>query len=125
MPREPVLTTIRESISIHAPLERCWALSTRVELVAQTLGMKLVGGVTHGFITAGSRVVWSGWKFGLPTRHHTLISRFEPPHTRFIRVDTHEVTQEAMFRDEQEKGRFAIFYHDHFLREEKQVDGTS
>ncbi len=114
MPREP----IRETVAINAPIERCWALSTRVELVQKTLGMKLTGGVTEGFITAGSRVTWSGWKFGLPTEHHTLITRFDPPHAHFLRVDPHEITKEAFFQDSQEKGRFAEFHHDHFLCEE-------
>lgn len=114
MAREP----IRETVTVHAPLERCWALSTRVELVQKTLGMNPVGGTTHGFIEAGARVVWSGWKFGLPTRHHTRITRFEPPHTHFVRYDSQEITKEAFFQDSQERGRFAEFHHEHFFREE-------
>jgi len=114
MPREP----IRETVTIHAPIERCWALSTRVELVQKTLGMTLAGGVTHGSITAGSRVVWSGWKFGLPTSHHTLITRFEPPHAQPLGAGSHRFAQEAHFQDTQEKGRFASFHHDHFFHEE-------
>ena len=114
MPHEP----IRETVTIHAPLERCWALSTRVELVQKTLAMNPVGGVTRGFIEADAQVVWSGWKFGLPTRHHSRITRFEPPHTHFIHYDSHEITKEAFFQDSQEKGRFAEFHHNHFFREE-------
>ena len=94
-------------VTIHAPMERCFALSTRVELVRETLGMSLVGGVTSGFIEADSRVIWRGWKFGLPTEHHTLITRFEPPQDG-----------RAMFQDTQERGRFAFFQHDHFFAEE-------
>jgi ligand-binding SRPBCC domain-containing protein len=119
--RDFVRDPIVESISVHAPIERCWALSTRVELVRKTLGMKLVGGITSGNITANSRVVWRGWKFGLPTQHHTLITKFEPPHAHYIRFDGHEITKEAFFQDSQERGRFAFFAHDHRLREE--MDG--
>ena len=118
----PAREPIRETITIYAPIERCWALSTRIELVQKTLGMNPIHGVTHGFVTSGSRVTWSGWKLGLPTRHHTLITRFEPPHAHFLRSDHHEITKEAFFQDTQEKGRFAEFHHDHFFREE--VDGS-
>ena len=103
--------TLYESISVRAPMARCFALSTRIELVQRTLGMKLIdtgvaGGVTIGHINANSRVVWRGWKFGLPTEHHTLITAFEPPHS-----DVNGKTV-AYFEDSQERGRFASFRHD-------------
>lgn len=114
---------VRASIVIRAPIERCWGLSTRVELVQKTLGMKAVGGVTTGSISNGSRVEWRGWKFGLPTEHHTLITRFEPPHHHYIKFDGDELTKEAFFQDTQERGRFASFQHDHHLREENGKHG--
>ena len=119
--REP----IREIIAIRAPLDRCWALSTRVELVQKTLGMKLVGGVTHGFVTAGSRVIWGGWKFCLPTQHHTLITQFEPPHAGRVGDLAAEFDDQrvAWFEDTQEKGRFAEFHHLHLFRQEDQDVG--
>lgn len=110
--RHPIV----ERITVHAPLERCFALSTRVELVQKTLGMRLVGGVTTGHIAGQSRVIWRGWKFGLPTAHHTLITAFEPPHTM------PDGAREAMFEDSQERGRFARFWHQHYLRE---TDGVT
>ena len=102
---EPII----ESVSIRAPLDRCFALSTRVELVRRTLGMNLIdsgeaGTITTGHITANSRVHWRGWKFGLPTNHHTLITAFQPPHNNT-----------AYFEDSQERGRFATFRHEHFF----------
>jgi hypothetical protein len=110
--RDPVTA----SITIAAPIERVFALSTRVELVRDTLGMKLVdsalpNSITSGHIAANSRVHWSGWKFGLPTTHHTLITAFAPPE----RQPTGEVT--AFFQDTQERGRFAFFQHDHHFRQ--------
>jgi ligand-binding SRPBCC domain-containing protein len=102
---------IQESIMIHAPIERCFALSTRIQLVQRILGMKPIDGITTGHITANSRITWRGWKFGLPTTHHTLITAFEPPHLLAN-------AKEAFFQDTQERGRFAFFQHDHFLREE-------
>jgi hypothetical protein len=107
---------ITASASIHSPIERVFALSTRVELVKETLGMTLVDsgverGVFAGHIEAHSRVVWKGWKFGLPTSHHTLITGFAAPE----RQPTGEVT--AWFQDSQERGRFAFFQHDHHFRQ--------
>ena len=104
---------IVERITIQAPIDRCFALSTSVELVQRTLGMKLVGGTTVGHITANSRVVWRGWKFGLPTEHHTLITGFAAPHP-VGQGPEHRL--EAFFQDTQERGRFAFFQHDHFFR---------
>ena len=115
-------TVIKESAIIHAPIERVFALSTRVELVQETLGLRIIdagveGSVTSGHVTDGSRVHWRGWKFGLPTEHHTLITAFVPPHSHFIRLDHHEITKEAYFQDTQERGRFAFFQHDHHFYE--------
>lgn len=113
------VSEVRETALIHAPLDRVWALSTRVELVRDTLGMKLVGGTTSGFIGDGSRVVWRGWKFGLPTEHHTLITGFEAPH------ETGNGERAAWFQDSQEKGRFQSFQHDHAFREmHTKTEGT-
>jgi ligand-binding SRPBCC domain-containing protein len=109
--RDPRTDSIHESTILHAPIARCFALSTRVELVKTTLGMNLVGGVTSGHIAANSRVHWYGWKFGLPTHHHTLITGYAEPHID----DAGETT--AWFQDSQEKGRFAFFQHDHYFRE--------
>jgi ligand-binding SRPBCC domain-containing protein len=113
------LPTIVETIAIHAPIERCFALSTRVELVQRTLGMKLIGGVTTGHITADSRVIWSGWKFGLPTKHHTLITAFAPPHRGRIGDLAAEFDGQsvAWFEDSQERGRFSSFCHLHLFRQ--------
>lgn len=117
--RMPTLTSVRDTAIIHAPLDRVWALSRRVELVKDTLGMKLVGGTTSGFVESGSRVVWRGWKFGLPTEHHTLITGFEAPH------ELHDGRREAWFQDSQEKGRFATFQHDHWMRETHTPEGPA
>ncbi len=107
--RDPIL----ESISIDAPIARCFALSTRVELVKRTLGMNLVAGtregeISSGHVVAGSRVHWRGIKFGLPTHHHTLITGYAAPH-----IVGEGAMQQAWFQDSQERGRFAFFQHDH------------
>jgi ligand-binding SRPBCC domain-containing protein len=112
--RDFLLDPVHESITISAPISRCFALSTNIELVQRTLGMKLIdsgepGGVTTGHIAANSRVVWRGWKFGLPIEHHTLVTAFEPPHPG----SDSQLT--AYFEDSQERGCFASYRHEHFF----------
>jgi ligand-binding SRPBCC domain-containing protein len=108
--------TVRESATVNAPLERVFYLSTRVDLVRETLGMNLVadpapGYISSGHIVANSRVHWHGWKFGLPTHHHTLITGYKAPHK-----DVDGSTR-AWFQDSQAKGRFATFRHDHHFKQ--------
>jgi ligand-binding SRPBCC domain-containing protein len=115
--REPILA----NATVLAPIERVFALSTRVELVKETLGMNLVaspGTVAAGHITAHSRVHWRGWKFGLPTEHHTLITGFSEPHPAHTPEQQTPLEGElvAWFQDSQEQGRFAFFQHDHYFR---------
>jgi hypothetical protein len=115
--REPILA----NATVLAPIERVFALSTRVELVRETLGMHLVaspGTVAQGHITAHSRVHWRGWKFGLPTEHHTLITGFSAPHPAHTPGEQTSLEGElvAWFQDSQERGRFAFFQHDHYFR---------
>jgi ligand-binding SRPBCC domain-containing protein len=90
--------TLRDSIVIDAPIERCFLLSTSIEVVALTLGMRTVEGKLGGTIVANDQLLWRGWKFGLPQMHETLITGFDAP--RF-------------FQDTMGRGRFASFQHDH------------
>lgn len=98
------MITLRDSTLIHAPIDRCFLLSTRLELVAITLKMKTP---STGFVQLDDRIQWRGWKFGLPQKHLTHISAYQRP---------------TYFQDTQEAGRFAFFQHDHWLRETP--DGT-
>lgn len=93
---------LRDQVLIHAPIERCFLLSTHLELVAQTLKMRTT---SHGMVRLDDRVQWRGWKFGLPQKHLSHISAYTRP---------------TYFQDTQEKGRFAHFQHDHWLWETKQ-----
>ncbi len=123
--------TVCDVAVAHAPLDRLWALSTRVELVKETLGMNLAGGTTSGFVIDGSRVVWKGWKFGLPTEHHTLITGYSAPHVAMALEASHTLElhaetpgqRVAWFQDSQERGRFAFFQHNHLLRERTGPNG--
>jgi ligand-binding SRPBCC domain-containing protein len=94
--------TLRDSTLVHAPIERCFALSTHVALVAKELGMTPVAGRTSGCVQAGDTVHWKGWQLGFPNFHVSLISAFERP---------------FFFQDRMLRGRFRSFEHDHRFRE--------
>ena len=96
---------VKDSIHIKAPIERVFLLSTHIEIVRQSLGMRPVAGKTTGMVVAGDTVEWRGWKFGLPQMHTSIISGYDAP---------------VFFQDTQLRGRFARFQHDHFLQS---VDG--
>jgi ligand-binding SRPBCC domain-containing protein len=98
---------IKDNIHINAPIERCFLLSTSVDLAARTLGMRAVAGKTSGLLAAGERVEWSGWKFGLPQRHESLITQYHPP---------------AFFQHSMATGRFRVFRYDHEFTE---MDGQT
>lgn len=97
--------TVSDTIHINAPIERCFLLSTSIELVAETLEMRPMDGKTEGLIVEGDRILWHGWKFGVPQFHETLITRYEAP---------------TFFQDTMGRGRFRKFQHDHSLAE---IDG--
>jgi ligand-binding SRPBCC domain-containing protein len=90
--------TISDSIHINAPIERCFMLSTNIELVGKTLAMKPIEGKTKGTVVAGDKLLWAGWKFGFPQMHESLITRYERP---------------VYFQDTMERGRFKRYQHDH------------
>lgn len=102
---------VRDQVLIAAPIERCFALSTSLELVRQELGMQISPGEsrrTSGHVQAGDQLVWRGWKFGLPQMHETLITAFDPPH---------------FFQDTMGRGRFARFQHDHTFERVQDAHG--
>jgi len=102
------LFTVSDSIHIHASIERCFLLSTSLELVEQVLEMRPMEGgsrKTAGFVVGGDRIEWRGWLFGLPQVHESLITRYERPN---------------FFQDTMARGRFERFQHDHRFTE---IDG--
>jgi len=89
---------VKDNVHINAPIERCFLLSTSVDLAAQTIGMKPVRGKTSGLVAGGDRVLWRGWKFGLPARHESVITQYSAP---------------TFFQDSMARGLFRTFQHDH------------
>jgi ligand-binding SRPBCC domain-containing protein len=98
---------IKDNIHINAPIERCFLLSTNIDLVARSIHMKAVGSKTSGLVTAGDHVEWRGWKFGLPQRHESVITQYDVP---------------TFFQDVMASGRFRSFRHDHEFTE---MDGRT
>jgi ligand-binding SRPBCC domain-containing protein len=102
--------TLRDSILIHAPIERVFALSTSVAIVERELGMHPApGGRTSGLVMAGDTIRWRGMQLGFPNYHVSLIvpETWVPP---------------QFFQDRMIAGRFRSFEHDHRLTET--VEGT-
>jgi len=95
--------TLRDSVVIAAPIERCFQLSTSIDVVALTLGMRPVEGKLSGTIGPADQLLWRGWKFGLPQMHETLITGFQAPGPQ----------RPGFFQDTMGRGRFAAFQHDH------------
>ena len=101
------LFELSDSTLVHAPIERCFALSCCLELVHEELGMDAVSGRTTGFVVGGDVVRWEGWQLGLRHHHVSLISAYTPP---------------TFLQDTMLEGRFQYFQHDHHMRETP--DGT-
>jgi ligand-binding SRPBCC domain-containing protein len=109
--------TLRDSILIHAPLDRVFALSRSVAVVERELGMHPVAGPgeptalagdpgsrTSGLVSAGDTIRWEGMQLGFPNYHVSLIvpETWDPPH---------------FFQDRMIAGRFRSFEHDHRFTE--------
>ena len=96
---------------INADIERCFDLSTSIDLhqvsTSQT-NEKSVAGITSGLIKLNETVTWEATHFGLRQRLTSKITYYDKP--------TH-------FRDEQTKGAFKFFIHDHYF--EKTGEGVT
>jgi ligand-binding SRPBCC domain-containing protein len=97
---------IKDSIHVAAPIERCFLLSTSLEIVQRELRMHPVATAettrTTGLVVAGDRIRWEGWQLWLPQYHVALISEFEPY---------------SFFQDKMIAGRFKYLQHDHEFTE--------
>lgn len=94
--------TISDSIFVNAPIERCFLLSTNIEMVGRTIGMRPIDGKTSGTFVADDKLLWAGWKFGFPQMHEIVVSQYDKP---------------AFFQDTMKRGRFKRYQHDHYFYE--------
>lgn len=91
---------IRHNVIVHAPITRCFALSTSVEVVHRELHMTPVEGRISGLVRPGDHIRWEGIQLGFWNYHVSKIDHYEPP---------------FYFRDRMIEGRFRKFEHDHRL----------
>lgn len=86
---------------IAAPQEACFLLSLSVDAHTASMGAsgeRAVAGVTSGVMRAGDTVTWEARHGGLPFRMTSKITEYERP-LRFV--------------DEQQRGPFAAWWHEH------------
>jgi ligand-binding SRPBCC domain-containing protein len=97
---------IKDSVHVRAPIERCFLLSTSIEIVERELGMSPVATAdatrTAGLVLGGDRIRWEGWQLGMRHYHVSLISEFKPY---------------SFFQDKMIAGSFKYFQHDHEFTE--------
>lgn len=95
------MALIRLETVIAAPRAACFALSLSIDAhTASTSGSRerAVAGVTAGRIGLGESVTWKAWHFGLPWRMTSKITELDEP---------------LHFVDEQIRGPFAYWRHEH------------
>src|SRR5580698_9351706 len=95
------METIRLMTWIDAPVERCFKLSTSIDLHIASgadYSEKAIGGVTSGLIGEGQTVTWEGRHLGFTLQHRSRVDVWRPySHFRDVMVD----------------GVFEHFEHDH------------
>jgi ligand-binding SRPBCC domain-containing protein len=104
------VTTIRLETDIRAPIDVVFDLARDIDLHARSMaqtGERAVAGRTSGRIELGETVTWRARHFGITWSLTSRITVVERP-TRFV--------------DEQERGPFTSFRHEH--RFEDGPDGT-
>jgi ligand-binding SRPBCC domain-containing protein len=88
---------------IDAPVERVFDLTRSIDLHARSLshtGEEAVGGRTSGLIGMGETVTWRARHLGVRQHLTSRITAYDRP---------------RYFQDEQERGAFAWFVHDHYF----------
>lgn len=94
---------IRITTHIAAPVDRCFKLSTSIDLHQATATQSsetAVDGVTTGLIREGETVKWQGRHFGFTVTHKSRVEAWRPY---------------TYFRDVMVEGAFAVFQHDHYF----------
>lgn len=97
------MPTITLYTPIKAPIEVCFDLARSIDFHQFTSSKtkeKAIAGTTSGLISLNEFVTWEATHFGVKQKLTSKITIFEKPYH---------------FRDEQIKGAFKNFYHDHFF----------
>ena len=97
--------------TIAAPPARVFSASRDIDAhlaAMEASGEQAVGGVTSGLIGLGETVTWQAKHFGVTWKMTSKITELDRPH-RFV--------------DEQQRGPFKLFYHEHTF--ERTPTGTT
>jgi len=97
------MPTINLTTEINAPIEICFDLSRSIDLHKHSMEHtkeEAIAGRTSGLIEDGEFVTWQAKHFGVTQYLTSKISNFRRPY---------------IFRDEQTKGIFDFFRHDHIF----------
>ena len=104
------MTKIQRTTTINAPIEIVFNNSRNIDIhqySASKTNETAIAGITSGLINKGETVTWKGKHFGIYMQHESIISEMDFPN---------------YFVDEQVKGHFKSFKHEHiFQRKENQT----
>lgn len=95
------MTQIKITTTINAPIEIVFNNSRNIDIhqySASKTNEKAIAGRTSGLINKGETVTWKGKHFGINLRHQSIITEMEFPN---------------YFFDQQVKGHFKSFEHQH------------
>ena len=98
------MTQIKTSTTINAAIETVFNNCRNIDIhqySASKTNEKAIAGKTSGLINKNETVTWKGKHFGIYIKHQSIISEMEFPN---------------YFVDEQAKGHFKSFKHEHIFR---------
>jgi ligand-binding SRPBCC domain-containing protein len=101
------MTTIKITTNYFAPIERVFDTNRNIDIHQQSASKTkevAIAGITSGLINKNETVTWKGKHFGVYLTHQSLISEMDFP---------------TYFVDEQLKGQFKSFKHQHFFEQKE------
>ena len=101
------MTTIKITTNYFAPIETIFNTNRNIDIHQQSASKTkeiAIAGITSGLINKKETVTWKGKHFGVYLTHQSLISEMIFP---------------TYFVDEQLKGKFKSFKHQHFFEQKE------
>lgn len=101
------MTTIKIITHYFAPIEKVFDTNRNIDIHQQSASKTkevAIAGITSGLINKNETVTWKGKHFGVYLTHQSLIS---------------EMIYPTYFIDEQLKGQFKSFKHQHFFEQKE------
>lgn len=101
------MTTIKITTNYFAPIETIFNTNRNIDIHQQSASKTkeiAIAGITSGLINKKETVTWKGKHFGVYLTHQSLISEMDFP---------------TYFVDEQLKGQFKSFKHQHFFEQKE------